>query len=345
MKILVAHSPLGEVASLDDEDVLAQVRAVAEAATRLGHEVEVRPWPEAGFAPDAPGASGAPDAPGPFPDVAADLVVNLVESIQGSARHVHHVPAVLARHGLPCTGSPARALERSTSKLLAKTDLTGAGLPTPVWLDHQGRGNAAFPGTYIVKSVWEHASHGLDADNVLAVSCQEELMAAMRERQRNLGGEWFAEAYVPGREFNLALLANPDDGETPIQVLAPAEIRFLDFPTNQPQVVGFRAKWLEQSFEYQNTVRELEFQKQDAPLLAELSAMALDCWRVFGLEGYARVDYRVDRKGRPWIIDVNANPCLSPDAGFQAALSASGLTFDTALDRIFQAVAVPRRHA
>ncbi|PTN36785.1 D-alanine--D-alanine ligase [Desulfonatronum sp. SC1] len=334
MKILVAHSPLEEAASLDDADVLAQVRAVAEAATRLGHYVEVRPWPDVALTP------GASNAPGPFPDVAADLVVNLVESIQGSARHVHHIPDILVRHGLPCTGSPARALERSTSKLLAKADLTGAGLPTPVWLDHQGRGNEVFPGTYIVKSVWEHASHGLDADNVLAVIGPEELMAAMRERQRNPGGEWFAEAYVPGREFNLALLANPDADETSVQVLAPAEIRFLDFPADQPQVVGFRAKWLEQSFEYQNTVRELEFPKQDAPLLAELSALALECWRVFGLEGYARVDFRVDRKGRPWIIDVNANPCLSPDAGFQAALSASGLTFDTALGRIFRAAMV-----
>ena len=340
MKILVAHSPLEEAASLDDADVLAQVRAVTEAAIRLGHYVVVRPWPDLALTPGA-----FSNAPGPFPDVAADLVVNLVESIQGSARHVHHVPAILARHGLPSTGSPARALERSTSKLLTKADLAAAGLPSPAWLDDRGRGNALFPGTYIVKSVWEHASHGLDADNVLAVGGPEELMAPMRERQRNPGGEWFAEAYVPGREFNLALLAAPDADETPVQVLAPAEIRFLDFPEDQPQLVGFRAKWLEQSFEYRSTLRELVFPERDAPLLAELKGLALDCWRAFGLAGYARVDFRVDRKGRPWIIDVNANPCLSPDAGFQAALSASGLTFDAAMDRIFRAAAVPKEVA
>ncbi len=336
MNILVAHSPLDEAASPDDVDVLAQAKAVAEAATRLGHRVDVRPWPDVAL---------AVGTPCPLPDIAADLVVNLVESIQGSARHVHHVPAILARHGLLCTGSPARALERSTSKLLTKADLAAAGLPSPVWLDDRGRGNALFPGTYIVKSVWEHASHGLDADNVLTVSGPEELRAAMVERQRNLGGEWFAEAYVPGREFNLALLGDPDADETPVQVLAPAEIRFLDFPEDQPQVVGFRAKWLEQSFEYRNTVRELEFPERDAPLLAELGALALDCWRAFGLAGYARVDFRVDKKGRPWIIDVNANPCLSPDAGFQAALSASSLTFDAAVDRIFRAAAVPKEVA
>ena len=340
MKILVAHSPLGEAASPDDVDVLAQVKAVTEAATRLGHHVEVRPWPDVAL---------SVDTPCPFPDVAAELVVNLVESIQGSARHVHHVPAILVRHGLPCTGSPARALERSTSKLLTKADLAAAGLPSPAWLDDRGRGNALFPGTYIVKSVWEHASHGLDADNVLTVSGPEELRAAMGERQRNLGGEWFAEAYVPGREFNLALLADPDAEGSPVQVLAPAEIRFLDFPEDQPQVVGFRAKWLEQSFEYRNTVRELEFPERDAPLLAELSGLALDCWRAFGLAGYARIDFRVDfradKRGHPWIIDVNANPCLSPDAGFQAALSVSGLTFDAAVDRIFRAAAFQKEVA
>ena len=50
--------------------------------------------------------------------------------------------------------------------------------------------------------------------------------------------------------------------------------------------------------------------------------LAVECWRLFDLAGYARVDFRVDSRGQPWILEINANPCLSPDAGFAAALCA-----------------------
>jgi D-alanine-D-alanine ligase len=57
---------------------------------------------------------------------------------------------------------------------------------------------------------------------------------------------------------------------------------------------------------------------------------------LFGLRGYARVDFRVDEDGRPWILEINANPCLSPDAGFAAALERAGIGFDQAIQRILE---------
>ena len=54
----------------------------------------------------------------------------------------------------------------------------------------------------------------------------------------------------------------------------------------------------------------------------------------FDLHGYARVDFRVDGEGRPWILEVNANPCLSPDAGFAAALARADIPFHDAVARI-----------
>ena len=64
--------------------------------------------------------------------------------------------------------------------------------------------------------------------------------------------------------------------------------------------------------------------------------LALECWRLFGLRGWARVDFRVDAAGQPWILEVNANPCLSPDAGFAAALARSSISFDEAIRRILE---------
>jgi D-alanine-D-alanine ligase len=85
-------------------------------------------------------------------------------------------------------------------------------------------------------------------------------------------------------------------------------------------------------------------------LLERLRAVALDCARVFDLHGYARVDVRVDEAGTPWVLEVNVNPCLSPDAGFAAAAAAAGLDAPAVLQRIIAdlvgaAGAAPRRSA
>ena len=90
-------------------------------------------------------------------------------------------------------------------------------------------------------------------------------------------------------------------------------------------MVGYRAKWQEDSFEYVHTPRSFEFDASDGALLERLRELALDCWNRLDLCGYARVDFRVDDRGRPWILEVNANPCLSPDAGFAAAGERAGL--------------------
>ena len=69
-----------------------------------------------------------------------------------------------------------------------------------------------------------------------------------------------------------------------------------------------------------HTVRSFELPAADAPLLSRLERLAQDCWTLLGLRGWARVDVRVDESGRPWVLEINANPCLAPDAGFAAAL-------------------------
>jgi len=120
------------------------------------------------------------------------------------------------------------------------------------------------------------------------------------------------------------------------EVLSPAEIDFSAFPAGKAHMVGYRAKWVEDSFEFANTPRRFEFPASDATLLAQLERLARDTFRAMGLSGYARVDFRVDAEG-PWILEVNTNPCISPDAGFAAALEHSGIRYRDAIARIVEA--------
>jgi len=119
-------------------------------------------------------------------------------------------------------------------------------------------------------------------------------------------------------------------------VLPHAEIRFIDYPSGKRKIVDFRAKWDEASFEYHHTIRCFDFLPEDKQLLEKLSALAKECWQVFGLGGYARVDFRVDNDGNPWVLEINANPCISPDSGFVAAAAMAGINYADFIARILK---------
>lgn len=314
MRIAVLLSAVSENAGPDDQDTLAQAVAVANVLRRAGHEVRT--------ATMTMNLSLAADT---LRNLAPDVVFNLVETVEGGARMAHLAPLLLEHLGTPFTGSGSQAMYLSTNKLLAKAMLAHGDLPTPSWRTSSFQ--AAEPGrTFIVKSVWEHASLGLDDDAVISSPGPGELSEAIKRRERVYCGEWFAEEYVRGREFNVSMIQT----EKGLKVLHPAEIIFKGFGS-RPAIVGYKAKWDENSQEYTGTLRTFEFADCDTFLLETLRRLASDCWRLFGLSGYARVDFRVDQDGRPYIIDINANPCLTPDAGFAAALGHSGLGYDEAL--------------
>jgi D-alanine-D-alanine ligase len=264
-----------------------------------------------------------------------DAVFNLVESLGGSDLKQHLAPAMVRRVGLPCTGVSAEAMYLTTHKLLAKTRMREAGLPTPDWIEprrvceaHHLAESGALRAPYIIKAVGEHASLGLD-DAAVYCGDADAVLREVDRRSKKWGRPYFAERYIDGREFNLSILAGPDGPE----VLPPAEIDFGEFPAGKPKIVGYEAKWDAGSFEYAHTPRRFDFAPEDAPLLETLRDLARACWRLFELSGYARVDFRVDEWGRPWILEINSNCCLSPDAGFAAALARAEIAPRAAIAR------------
>jgi D-alanine-D-alanine ligase len=258
------------------------------------------------------------------------LVFNLVEALGGSDRMIAVAPLLYEAMGLPYTGSPAVALVITSDKVDTKRLLQEAGLPTPGWLAQGCQARLSFPGRYILKCTAEHASFALHDDAVVQARDGDELALALSRQQERVGRPCFAEGYVDGREFNISLLSS---AEGPV-VLPPAEIDFSTFPHGKPRIVGYEAKWDESSFEYVHTPRVFDFPAADRKLLSQLSSLALRAYKLLGLRGYGRIDFRVNAQGQPWILEANCNPCLSPDAGFQAALARAGIGFDEAVRRI-----------
>ncbi len=336
MRIAIVHNAVKDESSPDERDVLVQAQAVSDALKYLGHE----PFSLA-CTLDLSAIKRQTD------EIRPDAVFNLVESLDGHGRLIHLFPTLLDAVKIPYTGSCAEAILVTSNKIMAKERMAALNLPTPPWV---GPWPQDIPGIcsqmqkcqsylkwfctpeagWIIKSLWEHASVGLDEDIPIRGKSVHEIEELLKSRASRLGGACFAEAFIEGREFNLALLAGPDGPE----VLPPAEIIFENYEEGRPRIVGYRAKWDEDSFEYNHTIRSFDFPPEDTALLSELKAAAIRCWQMFGLGGYARVDFRVDAGGQIWILEINTNPCLSPDAGYAAAVAQSGLSFADAVQRI-----------
>lgn len=311
-RVLLLHDEYACESRIDTSDVLAEAAHLAAALDALGYEpvIQAVGLDLAALADTI--ASAAPVA-----------VFNLVESLAGRAQLIHFVPSLLETSGTPYTGCPSSAQYFTSNKLLAKRQLRAAVIPTPeVWAPQLTES-----GPWIVKSVWEHASLGIDDSSVVARG--SDVPAALQRRRGEFGGEWFAERFIGGRELNVALIAEPS-GVRPLPI---AEILFEEFPPDKPRIVGYAAKWQDESFEYRHTPRTFAVE----PALARRATdAALACWRLFALQGYARVDFRVDSNGGLWVLEVNANPCLSPDAGFAAALQEGGIRFADAVSWLLE---------
>lgn len=332
MLIAVAHNAVAADAPADERDVLVQVEAVSNALRTLGHE------------PVAVAVTlDLESFRRRIAELRPSVAFNLVEALGGTDRLSPAVPLLLETLGIPYTGNSAETLHVTNSKRMTKERLAPQEIPTPAAITigpggtrfefGTGRSSDVFPGRFLLKAVHEHASFAMDDAAVISAHGIEDVAEAVHRRSARLAKPFFAEQFIDGREFNLSVLS---DGEQ-TSVLPAAEISFASFPPDKPRIVGYAAKWEAESFEFNETPRRFDFPPEDEPLLGQLRALAVRTWLALDLRGYARVDFRVDEAGRPWVIEANANPCLSPDAGFAAALTRAGIPFPEAVRRILAA--------
>jgi D-alanine-D-alanine ligase len=319
-RILLLHSDVAPDAPPDEQDTLYQVESIAEVLSQRGHRVSQAP-----FIADE-GKLGTMIA-GHEPDV----VFNLVEAIDGSGFQAIRVPAMLERAGVRYTGAGNDELVAAGNKPLTKRLLRDAGLPTPDWAVAPHWTGVSEGQRLIVKSTLEDCSLGLTDESVVMG-----IAAAKKRAQfcaRKFGGEWFAEAYIEGREFNVAVLG----GAAGPTVLPLAEMTFLEWQAGRPRIVGYDAKWEDESFESTRTVRAFGIDEAEPELAREIRRLCLKTWDVLSLTSYARVDIRVGLDGKPTILEINPNPCLSPDAGFAAAAERVGMDYGDLIERIVAA--------
>lgn len=307
------YEHISGAASADAVSVRSASEAVRDGLRAAGHRAElVGMWGK-----DVPEVMARLDRERP------DLVFNLCESLGGVARNEIAVPALLDLLGLAYTGGDAMALGLSLYKPRTKDVLIGRGIATPPYRVVATTADlarvAAEPLDYpwFIKLANEDASVGITEANVardaagLTLRCQQ-LLA-------EYGEPLLLERYVDGREVNVTLLGSGSD----VVVLPLHEIDFAAMPAGRPHIVSYAAKWDEQHIDYAGT-KPVPLRGADPALGERIVATARAAWDAVGLRDYGRVDLRVDAAGTPWVIDVNPNCDISPDAGVHRAAMAHG---------------------
>lgn len=259
-----------------------------------------------------------------------NLVVNCVEDdISTTAQSSHLAVKALQEAGLPYTGGTAGNILLTTNKAATKQFLLTHGIPTPPfavvetpeYLDITYHLRSLFP--LIVKPVAADGSEGISPRSV--VINERELRRQVTAVVDTFRQPALVEQYINTREVNVAII---EKHGRPV-VLPPSEIKFIRGYGYRYKIVDFAAKWRPRTRQYRFT-RGICPAPLSAPLDQKLKNISLGIWKLLNLQSYARVDFRIDENGNPFVLEVNVNPDISnsPDTGFPRAAAVAGMTWD-----------------
>jgi D-alanine-D-alanine ligase len=294
---------------LSEESVAEMAQQVGEAVKALGHKTTLVPLQRS-----------LHNFLNRIKEESPDVLINLCEGYYGRPQWESNVAGIFELLGISFTGNNSKTLAICQDKHKAKAVLRSAGLPTaPAQLLLSASQSVDLKFPIIVKPNNEDASLGIYPDSV--VQDEESFRRQVRRVHDNYRQPALVEPYIEGREFNVSVMEN--DSVVPLPV---SEIDFSQMPQGAPKICSYEAKWFEDHPLYQKTPPVCPAPIED-DLRRRLQTMAVDAFRTMGCRDYARVDFRMDAKGRIFILEVNPNPDISLNAGYARALAAAGVEY------------------
>ncbi len=268
-----------------------------------------------------------PDFPLRIRAARPDLVFNIAEGFHGASREAQ-VPGILEMLGIPYTGSDPLTLALCLDKARAKEVLAYRGVPTAPFVVVEEASEVPLaqqvPLPAMVKPLFEGSSKGIRDDQL--VRDWDALQDRVRRVLHTYRQPALVEAFLPGREFTVAILGNGPD----LRVLPPVEIRFDVFPPGANPIYSWEAKWV-----WDRPEAPLRVFECPARLTAEearaIEDLCRQTARVLRLRDWSRLDVRLDAEGVPNILEVNPLPGVLPDPAanscYPKAARAAGMDY------------------
>lgn len=259
-------------------------------------------------------------------DFRPNLVFQLCESINGISKLEPTIPYLLSWLNIPFTGNLPSTLALLLDKAKTKHILFSLNLPTPKFIElyDQNQNNLELWSQYpsIIKPNNEDASLGIDNNSIVYNKLQ--VIKRFNQLKHLFDIPLLLEEFVEGREINIALL---ERSRTNV-LISFTEIDFSKLPSNAKKILTYNSKWVTTSEEYKQTPSIGANSYLEKNLKEKLSNIAYQAWKYFDLRGYARIDIRIDKNNNPYILEINPNPDLAPDAGFAKSMYQLGLAYE-----------------
>ncbi len=233
-----------------------------------------------------------------------DRVFNILHGRGGEDGEVQGMLNVMR---IPYTGSGVLGSALAMDKLLTKRIWQGVDLPVPAYRvlqseQHCARAIEELGLPLMVKPVLEGSSIGMSK-----VMREQDMLPAWRVA-RDCHCTVIAEQFIHGEEYTAAILGD--------RVLPMIRLE------TKRDFYDYQAKYVDDDTRYICPCG------LDEDVEKLLGVMVLKAFAVVQGEGWGRVDFMMDRHGRPWLIEVNTVPGMTDHSLVPMAAKQAGLSFE-----------------
>jgi D-alanine-D-alanine ligase len=314
---LIPPGSLDGVENKDKEEWRTEYDVVS-ALRRMGHEV----WPV-----------GVRDELGVIREAIEEhkphVAFNLLEEFAGYPLFDQHVVSYLELKKQKYTGCNPLGLTLTHDKALTKKILAYHRVHVPrfaffpVNRKVQRPGRLSFP--LFVKSVSDEGSVGIAQASI--VRDDEKLKERVEFIHRQNGTAAIAEEYIEGREIYVGVIGNRN-----LHAYTPWELVMPNLPEGAPNLATGKVKW---DVEYQKRIGLVTRPAKLEPQAGrEFERLSKRIYKILGLTGYARIDYRLREDGRMYVLEVNPNPQIARDEDFADSAEHRGIKYEALLQKI-----------
>jgi len=258
------------------------------------------------------------------------IAFNLIEDFHDFRIFDQHVVSYLELVQQPYTGCNPRGLTLARDKALTKKIMAYHRIAVPAFAVFPKRRKIVRPKKLefplLVKSVNVEGSVGIAQSSV--VYDDQKLKERVQFIHESLGTYAIAEQYIDGRELYVGVMGN-----LRLRTFPTWEMIFANLPEGVPRIATDRVKT---SHAYQQRWGIVSQRAEPLPRCVEeqIPHLCKRIYRILGLTGYARLDFRLTADNQLYLLEANPNPQIAYGEDFAESAEADGLSYGELLQQI-----------
>lgn len=258
------------------------------------------------------------------------IVFNLLEAFHNVGLFEPNVVSYLELLRIPYTGCNPRGMLLAKDKGLSKKLMAYHRIPMPEFAVFRRGQRIRMPKRLtfplIVKSLTEESSLGISQASV--VEDEQKLIERVGFIHESVGTDALVEHFIDGRELYVGVMGNQR-----LRVLPVWEMQFTKMPEDVHRIATERVKW---STKYQEKYGIQTAALTDAPdgAVARIQHLCKRVYRGLELSGYARIDLRLDKDGKIFVLEANPNPQIAQMEDFAESAKQAGVPYEKLLQQI-----------